>query len=207
MLPAAMNTAPNEAAHGTAVLGIFAAVVLSLVFLDHPDTGWGVNSRLNLVFAVVDHGTFAIDAYHEVPPTLTYDKAYFDGHYYSDKIIGVSLLALPVYALMRGAGALVGWRPDFFASNYWLRIAAVSVPAGLSVALLWLLMLHLGAPPRPALAAVAIAFWGSLWYGFSSAFFPYSTGVASLLASLLLLLSGRLSGRRILLTGYRSLTQ
>ena len=168
---------------------VFAAALLSLLFLDHTSSGWGVHARVALVFAVVDHGTLAIDAYHETHPTTTYDKAYFDGHYYSDKIIGVSLLAMPVYAVMRAIGPLVGWEPDFHTKLYVLRVFAVSIPAAFSLALLWLLMLRLGAPPRRALLAVAFAFWGSLWFGFSSSFFPYSPGIAATLAALWILLS------------------
>lgn len=59
---------------------------------------WGQKSRLDLTMAIVDHGTFAIDMYHE----NTGDKAFFDGHYYTDKSVGPSFLAVPVYALVRG---------------------------------------------------------------------------------------------------------
>jgi hypothetical protein len=180
---------------------IFAAGLISLFFLDHPAPGWGANSRLALVFAVVERGTFAIDAYYDKAPTQTYDIAHFEGHYYSDKIIGVSLLALPVYAVMHGVGSWVGWEPDFTTSNHVLRMFAVSLPAAFSLVLLWLLMLKLGAPPRRALVAVGIAFWGSLWYGFSSAFFPYSAGIAAILGALWLLISRPLDSRRSLGVG------
>ena len=39
-------------------------------------TGWNVNSRMALVFAIVDRGTFAIDAYDSPDQALaTMDKA------------------------------------------------------------------------------------------------------------------------------------
>ncbi len=79
---------------------------------------WGANSRANLVYAVGDQGVLHIDAYH----TNTGDKACFPGpytpnpnavnegtcvgHYYSDKSLGPSLLALPFYMVFKGIAAL-----------------------------------------------------------------------------------------------------
>jgi hypothetical protein len=79
---------------------------------------WGANSRANLTYAVGDSGVLYIDAYH----TNTGDKACFPGpftsdpndvtagsctgHYYTDKSIGPSLLALPPYMIFRAIAAL-----------------------------------------------------------------------------------------------------
>ena len=75
---------------------------------------WGANSRADLVYAVGDRGVLYIDDYHE----NTGDKACFagrdytgdqpceDGHYYSDKSLGPSLVALPFYIVFRGIAAL-----------------------------------------------------------------------------------------------------
>jgi hypothetical protein len=69
---------------------------------------WGANSRADLVYAIGDKGTFIIDDYHE----NTGDKACFPGpydletntctgHYYTDKSIGPSLVALPFYMVYK----------------------------------------------------------------------------------------------------------
>ncbi len=75
---------------------------------------WGANSRANLVYAVGDQGVLYIDDYHE----NTGDKACFagldyvgetpceDGHYYTDKSIGPSLVALPFYLVFKNIAAL-----------------------------------------------------------------------------------------------------
>jgi hypothetical protein len=55
------------------------------------------NSRLNMVVAIVDDGTFQIDKY--VANTVDYAKV--DGHYYSDKAPGVAFLGVPLYASLR----------------------------------------------------------------------------------------------------------
>jgi len=54
------------------------------------------NSRLNMVFAVVEDGTFQIDKY--VANTVDYAKV--GEHYYSDKAPGVALLGIPIYAAL-----------------------------------------------------------------------------------------------------------
>ena len=51
------------------------------------------NSRLNMVVAVVDDGSFEIGKYYK----NTTDYAKIDGKYYSDKAPGVSFLAIPLY--------------------------------------------------------------------------------------------------------------
>jgi hypothetical protein len=53
-----------------------------------------VNSRLDMVFAIVHDGTLRIDRYVR----NTVDYAMVDGHYYSDKAPGAALLGVPLYA-------------------------------------------------------------------------------------------------------------
>jgi len=55
--------------------------------------GWNENSRLDLTRAIVDEGRFEIDTYIN----NTGDRAYYDGHYYSDKFPGASFVAVPSY--------------------------------------------------------------------------------------------------------------
>ena len=55
------------------------------------------NSRLDMVVAVVDDGTFQIDAY--VGNTVDYAKV--GEHYYSDKAPGAAFLGIPVYGVLR----------------------------------------------------------------------------------------------------------
>lgn len=56
---------------------------------------WNIDSRLDLVHAIVDDHTVQIDRYH----FNTWDKAVYKGHYYSDKAPGTALLGVPVYGL------------------------------------------------------------------------------------------------------------
>ncbi|MBC8495063.1 phospholipid carrier-dependent glycosyltransferase, partial [archaeon] len=54
---------------------------------------WNENSRLDLTRAIVDEGRFTIDTY----ANNTGDRAYYNGHYYSDKFPGASFTAIPPY--------------------------------------------------------------------------------------------------------------
>lgn len=168
---------------------LFLAVVASCALVHHPNAGWNVNTRLNLVFAVVDMQTLSIDAYHDLEPYATNDKAFFDGRFYSDKVFGVSLLALPVYAGMRGAFALFGAFPEYQTAHYWMRLLAVSVPAGVGLVLLWRLLMLAGAAPRRALLACSLVFWGSMQFGYATLFMPYAPGICFVQGALLLCLS------------------
>ena len=55
------------------------------------------NSRLDMVVAVVEEGTFRIDDY--VQNTVDYAKT--NDHYFSDKAPGVALIGLPIYAALK----------------------------------------------------------------------------------------------------------
>ena len=52
--------------------------------------GWNQNSRFAMVRAIIERHTLQIDAYQ----LHTQDRAFWEGHYYSDKAPGAALLAL-----------------------------------------------------------------------------------------------------------------
>ena len=156
--------APEWIDYRRGALGLFAAAMVVMSAMHNANTSWNVNSRMALVFAVVDNGTFAIDRYegaNEVLPTG--DKAAFGGHFYSDKAFGVSLLCVPVYAAMR-AVAWLRLQVGSAGEPYVFRMVSASIPAALSLSILWLLLVRAGAMPRRALVAVALAFFGPIWF-------------------------------------------
>lgn len=92
-------------------LPLLVFVVLAGCFLYIPPrwSDWNQNSRFDLVLAIVNDQTTAIDRY----VANTGDYAHFRGHSYSDKAPGLSLLGVPVYALLRHlvpASTLERWR-------------------------------------------------------------------------------------------------
>ncbi len=79
------------------LLAIFFIALLSYAWFFPRWADPNQNSRLNMVVAVVDDGTFMIDKY--VANTVDYAKV--DGHYYSDKAPGTAFLGIPIYAGLR----------------------------------------------------------------------------------------------------------
>jgi hypothetical protein len=77
---------------------LFLTLLICYVYFFPRWADWNQNSRLDLVMAVVDSGTFAIDEYYQ----NTGDYAYYNGHYYSDKAPGTAFLGIPVYAALKG---------------------------------------------------------------------------------------------------------
>jgi hypothetical protein len=73
------------------------ALLCSFAYFVGPPA-WNQNSRLALTRALVEHGDVAIDDWH----ATTGDKSWRDGHFYSDKAPGVSLLAVLPYAGFHG---------------------------------------------------------------------------------------------------------
>jgi hypothetical protein len=74
----------------------------------YQDPEWNGNSRLDLTRAVVEQGTLTIDKYQSLPQWETGDKALYGGHYYSDKAIGSSLFALPIYFVLFRLSGITG---------------------------------------------------------------------------------------------------
>ena len=93
-------------------LAILAAMLLLASAYFYQDPEWNGNSRLDLTRALVEQGKFQIDDFVAQPGWTTEDRARFDGHYYSDKAVGSSLLAAPFYFLLlkvsAAAGAMLG---------------------------------------------------------------------------------------------------
>lgn len=180
--------------------GAFAIALAALLLMGSvhsSNTSWNVNARMATVVALVDRGTFAIDGYdgdNDEFPTM--DKATFNGHFYSDKALGVSLLGLPVYALMQAAAAVVGKPWHLQLKIYIVRMFVSSLPAAIALALMWIIMVREAIPPRRAFLAVAAVFCGSWWFGYSTLAMPYAPGIAACLGAIALTLypaSGRLT--------------
>ena len=126
--------------------------------------GWNENSRLDLVQALVEQRTTTIDRFQ----TNTGDKAFYDGHFYSDKAPGSSLIGVPVYVGLKAVAKLTGSG----AADPQLAIEALAfVESGVSTVLLVILLLRF---LRPAVGEV----WAlvmSLGYGLGSIALPFAT--------------------------------
>jgi hypothetical protein len=105
-----MNIQPSRC---TYAITLFLILIVCYGYFMPKWADWGANSRADLVYAVGDKGVLTIDDYH----TNTGDEACYPGpydlatdsctgHFYTDKSIGPSLLALPFYMVFKGIAAL-----------------------------------------------------------------------------------------------------
>ncbi len=138
--------------------------------------GWNELSRLDLTAALWRDHTTSIDAYH----ANTGDKADYGGHVYSDKAPGLSLLALPGYALLdwlEGFPHFDDVKADFRA--YVASAFAVALPS-VALALLFYRFVSRANPGHPARAVCVTAAYalGSLALPFSTMLFSHQASAA-----------------------------
>ncbi len=143
--------------------------------------GWNQNSRFDLVRALAQHRTLRIDAYHE----NTQDKAFANGHYYSDKAPGVGLLAVPVALAMRPVLRSAGANPEsprgLVVTSYFATIFTVALPMATACALLFLIALRLGSSVKgAAFAALAMGLATPVW-AYATLFWGHALAGACLL--------------------------
>jgi hypothetical protein len=126
--------------------------------------GWNQNSRFDLVRAITNEGTLNIDPFRH----STGDKAFHDGHYYSDKAPGLALTAVPFVAVARPIYRAFGGDPETYHGLALLSYLSTVITAGLFTALagvcLFVLCLELGASYGGALfAALTFTLATPIW--------------------------------------------
>jgi hypothetical protein len=90
-----MKTSHRQRTDRRIAFFIFATTLLCYTYFFPRWADNNANSRLDMIVAIVDDGTFKIDKY--VGNTVDYAKV--DGHYYSDKAPGLAFLGVPIYAV------------------------------------------------------------------------------------------------------------
>jgi hypothetical protein len=167
------------------LLAGFVLLALSYSWMFKKVSAPNERSRIYLTVAMVDRGTVQID--EEVRRFgRIFDLARRDGHYYSDKAPGSSLIAAPVYAVARQ------FRPaDEWAIEDLLELfrRGLMIPIGLiGFLLLRLLLRHIRV--EPAAADVISVAWilGSSAFHYSTAFFGHQIVAVALIGALLAVL-------------------
>lgn len=141
---------------------------------------WNTESHLYPAFSMIDRQSVNIDPYHGGLG----DRAYWRGHYYSDKAPGMAFLAVPVYAGLRLAFPqlksstlhYVHQNGEYFFpaglayARYAITFLLVSLPSVLLALLLWVFLLRVSSLPGWSLSLTATyalgtpAFVYSIWY-------------------------------------------
>jgi hypothetical protein len=145
------------------------------------------NSRIGLIFAIVQEGRLTIDSYYDNEGTRTIDVAIFDGHYYSDKAIGTSLLGALVYAPMYWLMKLSGYSLSLLHIKYLLTFLVVGLPSAFAGSLVYVLCETISeSRTRAYLATLAITL-GTMCLPFSAIFFGHQLAAALLFCSFFLI--------------------
>jgi hypothetical protein len=126
--------------------------------------GWNQNSRFDLVRAITNEHTLNIDPFK----FSTGDKAFFEGHYYSDKAPGLALTAVPLVAALRPVLRAFGGDPEGYGGLALLSYLSTVFTVGLLTALagvcLFMLCVELGASPAGGLfAALTFGLATPIW--------------------------------------------
>lgn len=176
-----------------------ALLVLVLgAFLYFPDRTLGTNGVAHFAqtYTIVQERSLAIDAFAQPlretspgsftidpeVPRKTIDWSYHRGHYYPGKAPGLSLLAVPVYAVLALVDRATGTPPlDHLETDAYLTNLVVNVLlAAVASVLVLRACVALGAPPGPAAAATAALALGTAYFPYATALFYAHTPSAAL---------------------------
>ncbi|MEK6642900.1 MAG: hypothetical protein AABZ08_03260 [Planctomycetota bacterium] len=154
------------------------------------------SARIYLVMAAVDHRVLQIDESIKQFGDV-HDKAEHGGHFYCDKPIGLSLLAVPVYGVMKVVGAVMGHGWTLGELRYIFTVVCVSLPTVL-------LCIGLRRYWRELTGDALLVEFAILAYALGTIAFTYSTQfmghqLAAVLAGAHFLLARRVTNR----TGWR----
>lgn len=150
-------------------------------------------TRAYLTVAIVDHGTLSVDEPIRRFGSV-YDLAHFDGRYFTDKAPGSSLLAVPIYALVRIATKPSDWSIVELCNLFrtWLML-----PFGLAGFLVLRSLLRALAVSAGAIRLSSLAFsLGSPMLHYSNAFYGHVPVAVLVLAGLRCLATAGLIGPR-----------
>jgi hypothetical protein len=209
------------------VVGLFLLLILCYTYTLPRWADPNQNSRLDMVVAIVDDGTFRIDEY--VGNTVDYAKV--GEHYYSDKAPGAAFLGIPVYAMLQrvldlpvidslmhrladneafkatlreeGTG-LLEHKVRFAIAQTALTFVASALPTALMGVLMYRLLARFTARPWPRLGAVLGYSLLTPALAYAGAFYGHQLSAACLFTAFYLVFMGAkpLCTRSLLAVGF-----
>ena len=158
---------------------VFVILALTYGYFYH-DPDWNGNSRLGLIFAVVREGRLSIDSYHNEPGLRTGDKSFYNGHYYSDKAIGTSLLGVLVYLPIYHLARLTDRNLPLKWIKYLLTLFVIGLPSAFAGSLMYTTGRALSASKTRAYIVTMALALGTMAFPFSTIFFGHQLAAALL---------------------------
>ncbi|MEW6557245.1 MAG: hypothetical protein AB1349_07815 [Elusimicrobiota bacterium] len=145
---------------------IFFILLVSYLLFYQPFSDVNERSRLALTYSIVNYHTFNIDNYH----TYTIDKAFYNGHYFCDKAPGISLIAVPVFAVLKFAGLPSSPSPVV---RQVLSFIFSAIPTIILVFYLYKFLCQLNVNETTAKIVILGYSLATLAFPFSLVFYPY----------------------------------
>jgi hypothetical protein len=155
----------------------------------YQDPVWNGNSRIALSLALVREGRLTIDTYHdnEALGLVTGDRSFFNGHYYTDKAIGSSIIGalayLPIYLFEK----LFNLNLDMRLIKQWITFLGLGVPSALCGSLIYLVCEYFSKSRfRSYVVTLAISL-GTMSFPFSIIFFGHQLAAIALFGAFFLI--------------------
>ena len=164
-------------------------LIAAVYFFQDPE--WNGNSRLNLTRAIVEQGSFQIDKYVNQHDWITEDVALFEGHYYSDKAIGSSFLAVPFYFLIYNFANALHLQLGSALIKHLLTALVLGPGLALNGMVMYRLAGKLGASPARALTVTLAVALGTMLWPYSAVFYGHVLAATFLILAFYLLFSMR----------------
>ena len=152
----------------------------------YQDGGWNGNSRFGLIFAIVREGRLSIDNYHDRKGTDTGDKAYFNGHYYSDKAIGPSVVGAILYVPLYWVKQTFN-RVSQDAAKIILTFLVIGLPSAIAGSLIYILCLYLSRSRFRAYLVTLTITLGTMYLPYSVIFFSHQFSSSLLFSAFFML--------------------
>jgi len=173
-----------------------------LYFLPRPGE-WNQDSRLDTVFAIVNHGSPQVDQYRW---NAIGDLTFYKGHYYEAKAPGQALSAIPIFAAYKAVLTLAGHRADaeqlglgsefhrlyfqFYVSQFLMSMYTVTIPAVAFLLLFfWFLGYFSSSFTNRMIVTIALGL-ATNYFSYSQMFYPHVPAATLLFGSFMLLYIG-----------------
>jgi hypothetical protein len=157
-------------------------------FIKHGD--WNINSRLGLVKAVVEEQRLTIDSFH-TDDFATEDKAFVNGHYYSDKAIGTSVLGVIIYWPIH---TLTGNITSYSLFVMLITVLAIALPSALLAPIIYSMAIQTTENRWAALGITLSICLGTALFPYAGSFYGHSLAAAAAFGAFFLWMQAHRSG-------------
>ena len=155
----------------------------------YQDPGYNGNSRLGLTAAIVREGRLTIDSYYanEGEGIKTGDLSFYNGHYYTDKAIGSSVIAAVFYFPIYWGARLFNLDLTVWLTKYLLTLLVIGLPSALAGSLVYLVCEYISKSRFRAFVVTLAVALGTMSFPFSITFFGHQLAASLLFISFFLI--------------------